>query len=149
METKVGVYICKGCDIAESLDIDKLIEMATGECQVPVCKAHEIMCTGETVANIKLDVEKEELNRVVIAACSQRVFPNLFNFGDKILVDRTNLREQVAWSHAPNDDDTQMLAADYIRSGIAKARNSEPAEPHLEETSKDLMVVRRMGNQIP
>jgi len=141
MDTKVGVYICKGCDIAQSLDVDKLIEVATGECQVPVCKAHDVLCTGETVADIKVDVEKEQLNRVVIAACSQRVFPNLFEFGDNVLVDRTNIREQVAWSHAPNDEDTQMMANDYIRCAVAKVRNSEPPVPHLEETSKDIMVV--------
>jgi len=141
MDTKVGVYICKGCDIAQSLDIDKLIEVATDECQVPVCKAHDVLCTGEAVADIKVDVEKEQLNRVVIAACSQRVFPNLFNFSDKVLVDRSNIREQVAWSHAPNDEDTQMMANDYIRCAVARVRNSEPAVPHVEETSKDIMVV--------
>ena len=31
METKIGVYICKGCDIGESLDIDKLVEVANDE----------------------------------------------------------------------------------------------------------------------
>jgi quinone-modifying oxidoreductase subunit QmoB len=141
METKVGVFICKGCEIAKSLDIDKLIEVAGDECQAPVCKAHDMLCNLETIAEIRNDIKKEELNRAVIAACSQRVFPELFDFGPNVLVDRTNLREQVVWSHKPNDEDTQMLAQDNIRAGIAKVRNSEPAVPHIEETSKDLMVV--------
>jgi len=141
MDTKVGVFICKGCEIAKSLDIDKLIEIAAGECQVPVCRAHDMLCNIETAADIRTDIEKEGLNRVVIAACSQRVFPELFDFGADILVDRTNLREQVAWCHTPNDEDTQMLAQDNIRAGIAKVKNSEPPVPYIEETSKDIMVV--------
>jgi quinone-modifying oxidoreductase subunit QmoB len=141
MDTKVGVFICKGCEIAKSLDMDKLVEVATDECQVPVCKAHDMLCNLETVADIKSDIEKEGLNRAVIAACSQRVFPELFDFGPDILVDRANLREQVAWSHAPNDEDTQMLGQDVIRASVAKVRNSEPPVPHIEETSKDIMVV--------
>ncbi len=141
MDTKVGVFICKGCEIAKSLDIDKLIEVATDECQVPVCKVHDMLCSLETVAHIKTDIEKEGLNRAVIAACSQRVFPELFDFGADVLVDRTNLREQVAWCHTPNDEDTQMLAQDIIRAAVAKVRNSEPPVPHIEETNKDIMVV--------
>ncbi|UCC78635.1 MAG: hydrogenase iron-sulfur subunit [Candidatus Zixiibacteriota bacterium] len=141
METKVGVFICKGCEIANSLDIDKLMEVATGECQAPVCKAHDMLCVPETVADIKTDIENEGLNRAVIAACSQRVFPELFNFGPHVLVDRTNFREQIAWCHAPNDEDTQMLAQDVIRAAIARVSNSEPPLPYIEETSKDIMVV--------
>ena len=29
MDTKVGVYICKGCDIAKSMDVDKMVEVGT------------------------------------------------------------------------------------------------------------------------
>jgi len=141
MDTKVGVFICKGCEIARSIDLDKLIEVATDECQVPVCKAHDMLCNLETVADIKSDIEKEGLNRAVIAACSQRVFPELFDFGPEILVDRANLREQLAWCHTPNDEDTQMMAQDIIRAAVAKVKNSEPPVPHVEETSKDIMVV--------
>ena len=31
MDTKIGVYICKGCDIAKSIDLEQLSEVATGE----------------------------------------------------------------------------------------------------------------------
>ena len=26
MDTKIGVYICKGCEIAQSIDLDKVTE---------------------------------------------------------------------------------------------------------------------------
>jgi len=141
MDPKVGCYICKGCDIAKSLDIDKLVEIATGEGKVAICKTHDMLCNPEGIELVKSDISSEGLNRVVIAACSVRVFPELFNFGPDVLVDRTNLREQVAWCHEPNDEDTQMLAEDYIRMGIVKVKSSEPPVPLEVQTSKDIMVI--------
>ena len=140
METKVGCYICKGCDIAKSIDVDKLIEIAT-ESKAVVAKTCDALCTQAGVDMIRADIESEGLDRVSLAACSFRVFPEMFQFGEKVLVDRANMREQVAWCHEPNDEDTQMLAEDVIRMSCAKLRASEPAEPHIEETSKDIMVI--------
>ncbi|MCB2229471.1 hydrogenase iron-sulfur subunit [bacterium] len=141
METKLGVYICKGCDIASSVDVDKLVEVVTGEHKVPVCKTHDALCSAEAVDIIRKDIESEGLNRVIVAACSQRVFPELFNFGSDILTDRANIREYGAWAHEPNDEDTQMLVEDYVKMSIIKMQTSEPAVPLIEETSKEILVI--------
>jgi quinone-modifying oxidoreductase subunit QmoB len=141
METKIGVYICKGCDIGKSLDIDKLVEVATDEMEAAFCKTHDVLCSREGVESIQADIENEGVNRVVVAACSQRVFPESFEFAAHVLTDRANLREHVAWSHEPNDEDTQMLGEDQIRMGVARLRAVGPPEAFVEETSKDLMVV--------
>ncbi len=140
-DPKVGCFICKGCDIAKSMDVDKLVEVATKEGGAVIAKSHETLCSREGLEFIKNEIASEGLNRVVVAACSQRVFPELFSFGPEVHTDRTNLREQVAWCHEPNDEDTQMLAEDCIRMGCAKVKASEPAEPHIEETSKDILVI--------
>lgn len=141
MEKKVGVYICKGCDIGKSLDIDKLNEVATGDSKCAVCRTFDVMCNQETVKQIQADIDGDGINRVVVAACSQRVFPELFEFGENILTYRANLREQVVWSHEPNDEDTQMLAEDQIRMAVARLMNIEPPVPHIEEISRDILVV--------
>lgn len=141
MEKKIGCYICKGCDIGQSIEVDKLVELATGECKAAVAKTHDCLCSPEGVDFIKSDIASEGINRVIVAACSQRVFPELFDFGKDVITDRTSLREWVAWSHEPNDEDTQMLAEDYIRMACAKAEVVEVAEPYTEETSKEIMVV--------
>ena len=141
MDTKIGVYICKGCDIGKSVDLEQLSEVVTGETEASFCKAQDILCSRSAVDLIKTDIEGEGLNRVVVAACSQRVFPELFDFGGEVLTDRVNLREYVAWSHTPNDEDTQMLAEDYLRMGVCRVATVEPPEALLEETNKDLMVI--------
>jgi len=141
MEPKIGVYICKGCEIGKSLDVDKLAEMASGDSKVSLCKTHDCLCSQTGVDLIKSDISGEGLNRVVVAACSNRVFPELFDFGKDVLTERANIREHVAWCHEPNDEDTQVLAEDYINMGIAKSTAVEPPEPLIEETSKDIMIV--------
>ena len=95
MDKKVGVYICKGCDIGKSLDIDKLSEVSTGELKCPVCKTVDVMCTPEAVALIRADIENKGINRVVVAACSRRGFPELFEIGGDVMSYRANLRAQV------------------------------------------------------
>lgn len=141
MDTKLGVYICRGCEIGSSVDVDKLVEVATAEYKVPVCRTHDAFCSAEGVDIIRKDIESEALNRVVIAACSQRVFPELFDFGDTILTERANIREYGVWAHEPNDEDTQMLVEDYIKMGIVKMQTSEPPVPLVEETSRDILVI--------
>ena len=129
MENKIGVYICNGCSIKQSLDVDKLVEIATSELEAPVCRAHDALCSQEGIQLVEADIDGEGINRVVIAACSQRAFPESFDFGADVLTDRVNLREQVAWCHAPNDEDTQMLAEDYIRMGVARVNTVAPPSP--------------------
>lgn len=141
MEPKIGVYICKGCEISQSIDVEKLVGAALKDGKADLCKTHDMLCSIEGLETIKNDTGKDGVNRVVVAACSNRAFPELFDFGKDILTDRVNLREQVAWCHKPNDDDTQLIAEDYIRMGVARVRNSEPPQPFVEETSKTIMVV--------
>ena len=141
MESKTGVYVCKGCDIGNSVDVGKISEIATGVMKAPLCKTHDILCSREGIDLIKGDIANEGINRVVVGACSPRSFPESFEFGGDVMTDRVNLREQVVWSHPPNDEDTQLLAEDLIRMGIAKVSAIEPAVPLDEECSKDLLVI--------
>lgn len=141
IETKVGVYLCSGCGIGESLNCEELAQVATGETKVPVCKVNNWLCSEESVAAIKDDIKKEGLNRMVVGACSERFLSDIFRFDSRVLADRVNLRENVAWTHKPKDEDTQTLAEDYLRMGIAKVRNSEPPEPLKNEVNETILVV--------
>jgi quinone-modifying oxidoreductase subunit QmoB len=142
MEKKVGVYICTGCGIGESLDISALSKVATSERKVPLCKDHPMLCGKEGSSLIRSDMEKEGVNTVVIAACSPREKTDVFSYDPwAICMERVNLREHVVWCHPPKEEDTQMLAEDYLRMGIAKAQKMAPLEPFREETNKSILVV--------
>jgi quinone-modifying oxidoreductase subunit QmoB len=142
MDKKTGVYICTGCGIGESLDIGSLSKVATKESKVPVCKTHAFYCGAEGLAEIKSDIENEGVNTVVIAACSSRVNYDVFEFGPSILLERTNLREQITWCHPANDEDTQMMAEDSLRMSLAKAKHILlPESFQGENMVKTILVV--------
>ena len=139
MEKKVAVYICHGCEIGGSLDVGDLSELATGDCGAALCRDHECLCSDAGLELIKGDI-KEGANALVVAACSPRFKTEEFTF-DGCRTERVNLREHVVWSHEPNDEDTQMLAADYLRMGITRAKKAEISEPFEEEIDKTMLVV--------
>ena len=141
MEKKIAVYICSGCGIGDALDIDQLSSVATSDCKAAICKTHSALCSPEGAQIIKDDIA-EGANSIVIAACSPRVMYDVFNF-DGVVMDRANIREQVVWSHEAGQEDTQMMAEDYIRMAatkVAKAEIPVPFQPE-QELSKDILVV--------
>ncbi|MTI85290.1 MAG: FAD-dependent oxidoreductase [Firmicutes bacterium] len=143
MDKKVGFYICTGCGIAEALDIEALAK-AGQEDSPACCKNHEFLCGEEGVQLIKQDIESGEINAVIIAGCSSRVNYDVFNFGKDVLVERVNLREQVIWTQPAGEEDTQMMAEDYIHMGMAKVTRMESPEPYApegEELVKTILVV--------
>jgi quinone-modifying oxidoreductase subunit QmoB len=145
MDKRLGVYICSGCSIGESVDVAKLEKVAGSEYKAPVCRTHPFLCGEEGLALIRKDLTEGTVNAVVVAACSPRVKTSEFSFDPKfdtqIVLDRVNLREQVAWCHKPKDEDTQMLAEDSLRMGIVRAQKMEPLETVPGEISRALLVV--------
>ncbi|HET7840391.1 MAG TPA: FAD-dependent oxidoreductase, partial [Terriglobia bacterium] len=138
---KTGVYICSGCSIGESLDVARLMNVALKECKVPICKSHPFLCDEEGQAIIRKDLADGAVDAAVIAACSPRMKTSEFRFDPKIVMDRVNLREHVAWTHEPGNEDTQTLAEDYLRMGIVKARKMEPLEAVSDAISRTLLVI--------
>ena len=152
MEKKIGVYICEGCGIGEAIDKERVVKNGVPK-KIEICRNHPIMCSPEGVELIKKDIADEGVNTVVIAACSQRVLYDVFDFGP-VIVKRANLREGVVWSHKPQEDRIggeegapqvdqliQEMAEDYVRMGIAEAEKMLPPEPYLEETFDKKIVV--------
>ena len=140
MEKKIGVYICTGCGIGECLNTEKLAQIATQEFEVPIVRTSPAFCL-EDIQLIKDDIEKERVNSPVIAACSLRVNTDVFSL-KPAMVDRVNIREQVAWSHPPNDEETQSLADDSLRMGIVKAQKMEPpTTAYTEANERTILVV--------
>ncbi len=138
-EKKVAVWICQGCDIGKCVEVEALEKIATDEMNVGLCRTHEYLCGDEGVELIKKDIQ-DGANTLVIAGCSPRFNVDTFTF-DGCLTERVNLREMVVWSHEPNDEDTQMLAEDYMRMGITRAKKSALPEPFEAEIDKTILVV--------
>jgi quinone-modifying oxidoreductase subunit QmoB len=135
-EKKLGTFICTGCDIGKSLDIEALAKAGSGE-----CKTHDCLCGDEGLELINKAIADEGLTNVVLAACSARAKQKEFAL-DSVYVERVNLREGVVWILEPNDEDTQWLAEDYLRMGTERAKRAERPDPFAEgEFYKEILVL--------
>ena len=142
MEKKFGVYICKGCGIGETVDIEKLKKNTAGGARVPAeqIKEHEILCSPEGLELIRNDI-KEGTNTLIIGACSPRVKFEEFDFPGT-LTERVNLREFVSWTQEPMTEATQTLAEDYLKMGVIKTQKGNLPEPNiLPDLSNAIMVI--------
>ena len=141
MDQKIGVYICSGCGIGESIDVGALSAVAN-ESTIAKCADHPVMCGEEGAGLIRADLGSGEINCAVIAACSGRVKTDVFSFDPMTtIVERVNIREHVAWCQPPGHEDTQMMAEDYLRMGIIKVEKSTLPKPYLEAIDQNLLVI--------
>ncbi|MBN1950735.1 MAG: FAD-dependent oxidoreductase [Bacteroidales bacterium] len=141
MERKTGIFICKGCDICTRIDTDQLAASSADE-TVRVVRGHSALCSASGYQLIMEAIGKEDLNAVILAACSPREKSDVFTFPDSLLTERVNLREQVAWSLEGDEQDRQLAAQDYIRMAVARLKSIRNPQPFIpKDLSDEILVV--------
>jgi len=141
VEEKLGVYICTGYGIGEALDIEALQKVATDEYKAAVCETIP-SCADADLAALRAAAEEQQLSHLVIAGPSSR----FYGAGDlpaSLIVEKVNLLEWVTLTHPADDEDTQMLAEDYLRMGIVRVKKTDAAVPFedYDQLCKTIMVV--------
>jgi quinone-modifying oxidoreductase subunit QmoB len=131
MEDKIGVFICTGYGIADALDIDALSKVATEEYAVPFCTTVD-SCEGPGLDSIIETIEAQSLNKVIIAGISPRRYVD-HQFPADVIVEKIALREHVVWCQPAGEEDTQMLAEDYLRMYITKIQKMDLLETFRTE----------------
>jgi quinone-modifying oxidoreductase subunit QmoB len=139
MEEKIGVFICTGYGIAEALDIEALTKVANEEFQVALCKKIDF-CDPPFLESICDDIKKENLNKVLIAGVSSRRYSDGI-FPPDVIVEKLALLEHVVWCQPAGEEDTQMMAEDYLRMYITKLKELMPIEAFQPEESIDKAIM--------
>ena len=100
-EKKIGVFICHcGSNIAGVVDIEKVMNAIRELPNVEVIEDYKYVCSKPGQQILKDYVKNRRLDRVVIAACSNRTHDSLFQRVvrqaglNPFLVELVNLREQ-------------------------------------------------------
>lgn len=138
---RIGVFLCSGCGIGEALDVAAL-EKAAKEEKAIFRATHPCLCSPEGVATVRATIDDGTVDGVLIAACSPRAKVQEFTFDPlKVAVERVSLREHVVWCQPPNHEDTQLLADDLLRMGIAKLAKMALPVPFAGEISDLVLVV--------
>ena len=137
---RLGVFLCTGCGIGEALKIESLSAVAK-ELRAAAFITHPCLCAPEGVEAIRSTVTSGELEGILLAACSPRAKQAEFRFEPMQVVERVSLREQAAWSHPAGEEDTQLLAEDLLRMGMARLAKMTTTKPLAETIERTVLVV--------
>ena len=147
METKTGVYICHcGINIANTVGVEHLAEVAKGWDSVAVAREYKFMCSDPGQEIIKKDIKELGLNRVVVAACSprmhERTFRNVCQQAglNPYLFEMANIREHCSWVHSDRDLATKKAEA-LIRAAVRRVFYHEPLEVKEAPVNPNTLVV--------
>jgi quinone-modifying oxidoreductase subunit QmoB len=140
---RTELFVCTGCGIGEALNPEALAGAASSDLQGGPGRVHGPLCIPEGVEALRSGIAEAGATRVVIAACSERVNYDVFS-AESLgvdLVGRANIRELVAWSKPPGDDETQRLAEDYVRMGVTQTRWTRVPAREERDVITSLLVV--------
>ncbi len=145
---RVGVFICHcGSNIAGVLDIEALKNFVAGLKGVTVVQDFLFTCATDTTEKLKEIIEKNNLNRVVVAACSPRTHEPVFREVLKsvglnpYLFEMANIRDQCSWVHSHNRDMALNKAKELIAGAVERAKRLEPLYEHRFKVNKQALVL--------
>ena len=145
---RVGVFVCScGLNIGGIADVPALVEYAKEIPDVVYTQANLFSCSQDAQSQMAGVIKEQNLNRVVIAACSpsthQPIFQDMLRTAglNKYLFEMANIRNQCTWVHQKEPDRATEKCKDLIRMGVAKARLLQPLEYLSVPINKTALVV--------
>ena len=147
-EARIGVFICHcGHNIAGTLDVEGLAEDIAEYPGVAFATDYEYMCSDPGQNKIKEAIEEEDLEGVVVAACSPSMHEETFrNAVEDVGLNRyrleiANIREQCSWVHQENGGRPTAKALRIIKGEVEKVKRNIPLDPvEISHENKCLVI---------
>jgi len=131
-EPRIGVFVCHcGINIGSVVNVPDVVKYSETLPKVAYSEERTFMCSEDSQVKIKEEMEKRNLNRVIVAACTPRTHEPLFRKTceeaglNPYLFEMVNIREHDSWVHTSQAEATQK-AKDLIRMAVARAILLEP-----------------------
>ena len=145
---KVGVFVCNcGTNIGGIVDVPSVAEYARTLPGVSYVEENLFTCSQDTQDKMKEVIEREGLNRVVVAACTPRTHEPLFQETlrdaglNKYLFEMANIRNQCSWVHSKEREDATLKSKDLVRMAVARAQLIQPLpQPTIGVDNKALVI---------
>ena len=145
---RVGVFVCCcGTNIAGFVDVPAVVEFARTLPFVVYAEKNLFSCSQDTQGQISRVIKEQNLNRVVVSACTPKTHEALFqetliNAGlNKYLFEMTNIRNQCSWVHKEDMPAATQKAKDLVRMSVAKVALHEPLEEPVMKINQAVLVV--------
>ncbi|MCK5438258.1 MAG: FAD-dependent oxidoreductase, partial [Desulfobulbaceae bacterium] len=147
-EPRIGVLICRcGTNIAGVVDVPEVVRYASTLKDVVLADDSLYSCSQDGQQALKEVIQENDLNRIVVAACTPRTHEPLFqetmrDIGlNRSLYEMVNIRDQCSWVHAREPEEATLKAKDLVRMAVAKAGLLSPlAEQTVPVTPKALVI---------
>jgi heterodisulfide reductase subunit A-like polyferredoxin len=146
--TRIGVYVCHcGHNIAKTVDCSQVAAGAAGLEDVVVARDVPYACSGPGQNSIKEDIAANQLDRVVVVACSPRLHEPTFRQMlqgaglNPYLLEMANIREHCSWVHMNEPQEATAKAADLTRMAVARARQLRPLTAERLALTKRTLVI--------
>ncbi|MDY0167470.1 MAG: CoB--CoM heterodisulfide reductase iron-sulfur subunit A family protein [Thermoguttaceae bacterium] len=145
---RIGVYVCHcGGNISDVVDVQKVADAASRLDGVVVARHHSAMCSQAGQDLVINDIREENLDRVVIAACTPGLHEHTFRAAvvragqNPYLYEHVNIREQVSWCSKSDPQGATRKAIQLVAAGVAKSRLLQPLSPFTREVSRHVTVI--------
>jgi heterodisulfide reductase subunit A len=132
-DPRIGVFSCRCYPTMEGvIDIERLLEKSADFPHVVHTEEIGYGCFPEGLEKIRDSINKHNLNRVVVAACSHRTHESLFQKTvreaglNSYLMEMVNLRGFSAWVHPHQPEMATRKGLELIRLGVGRAAVLEP-----------------------
>jgi heterodisulfide reductase subunit A len=134
-EARIGVFVCHcGINIAGVVDVEKVTEAISKEPGVIYASHTMYSCADASLSNIKEQIGKYRLNRVVVASCTPRTHEPIFRETlreaglNPYLFELANIRDQCSWVHSSEPEKATEKAIDLVKMSISRAHDLVPLE---------------------
>jgi heterodisulfide reductase subunit A-like polyferredoxin len=134
-EPRIGVFICRcGINIANVVDVPRVVEHVRTLPDVVFADEKLFTCSQDTQEQFLEIIKENNLNRVVVSACSPRTHEPMFQLTmekaglNPYLFTMTNIRDQCSWVHATHKEEATEKAMDLARMAVARARKLAPLQ---------------------
>jgi heterodisulfide reductase subunit A len=147
-QLRIGVFVCHcGKNIASVVSIPQVVEYCQTLPNVAFVTDTLFACATDAGAKIKEAIIEQDLNRVIIAACTPRTHEGLFQDTmseaglNPHLMEIANIRNQCSWVHMNQPVEATNKAKDIIRLAAVKVSHLKPLHPGYVSVSHDGLVI--------
>ena len=144
---RIGVFVCHcGSNIAATVDVKKVVEMALKEQGVVHAEDYPYMCSEAGQQRIAAAVKEKNLSGIVVCSCSPRMHEATFRKTaaaagiNPYMVEIANIREQCSWVHKDMATGTEK-AIILGKAAIAKVNLNAPLTPGESPVTKRALVI--------
>lgn len=145
---QIGLFACNcGGTIGERISLPDILNQATNWPGVAHTEVVDFGCFENTLEHIQHTIQDKKLNRIVMAACSNRTHESLFQKNirkaglNPYLVELVNIREQCVAVHQWQKQLTQQKATELIRIGIGRASSATPIHKDKHRSRPTALVI--------